>query len=196
MFPAPGSDLTTHPLPWQPEETLVYSALIMVTKTLSLGFCWCVVVLVFFFFKLQLSSFSLDPHHVASDKGWLTTRAKEQFLNRCWGTDTTFTSLCPSSSCQEYSLFPFCVWRPPLSSGELRGLWQITDLTWQVPAPDNNRQPPNKLGRRKAGRQAMLFCCQHHTYRQTFKFSEKFLELPRYFLNWENRGEKKPGKLI
>lgn len=194
MFPTPGSDLTTHPLPWQPEETLVYSALIMVTKTLSLGFCWWFFVV--FFFKLQLSSFSLDLQHVASDKGWLTTRAKEQFLNRCWGTDTTFTSPCPSSSCQEYSLFPFCVWRPPLSSGELRGLWQITDLTWQVPAPDNNRQPPNKLGRRKAGKDKQ--CCSAVNTILTVKLSssvKSFLNFPGIF--WIGKTEeKKTGKLI
>lgn len=98
MFPVPGSDLTTHPFPWQPEETLVYSALIMVTKTLSHVFWYF-----YFFFKLQLPSFSPDLQHVALDKGWLTTRANEQLPNWCWGTGATFASLCPSSSCQPFS---------------------------------------------------------------------------------------------
>lgn len=41
----------------------------------------------------------------------------------------------------------------------------------------------------------MFICCQHHTYRQTFKFSEKFLELPRNFLKCgKQRGKEREKK--
>lgn len=113
-----------HPLPWQPEETFVYSALIMLTKTLKPQ------ILTFVFSNLSWSLFLLICSILLQIKvDWLPGKKNSSQID---AGETAFASLCPSSLCQAQSLSPFHVCRPPWSSGEPRGLQQITDLTWQV----------------------------------------------------------------
>lgn len=128
----------------------------MLTKTLKPH------ILTFVFLKLELVSFSPDLQHVASDEGWLATRAKEQLPDWCWWL-MMVNQYCICLSNTTFASLPFL---PPSGTEPLSfSCLQTTSEVWRAmwpsakhgshmtsPAPDNNRQTPNKLGRRKAGK--------------------------------------------